>query len=108
MVELPGMSAVFGLPISAAASLATRVRLGVMVRISRVVLETHLSALVVVVVVLQELSRIAATASQARRLSCISALAGAIGGGLSVLGGDGAVGSSLEEVSDRTICCLRG
>ena len=108
MAELPSTFAVFGLPISTVVDVLIRLGSGVMVGISHVVSGTHLLALVVVVVVLQALSGTAAATSQARHLSHVSALAWAIGGGPAILGGDGASGPSLEEVSDRTICHLRG
>ena len=106
MVEPPGMSTIFGLPISTAVGVATQVGSGVMVGIPRVVSGTRLPAPITIVVVLQKLSGTAAATSQARHLSRISTPSGAIGGGLVALGGARVAGSSLEEVSYRTICRL--
>ena len=87
MVEPPSTPTIFRLPISTTVGIATRVGSGVVVEIARVILGTRPQAIVAAVVVLRALLWAAAAASLARHLSHIAALAGAIDGGLVVLGG---------------------
>lgn len=108
MAEPSSMFAIFGLPISTVVGVLIRVGSGVMVKISHVISRTRLLAPIAATAILRVLLGTIAATSRARRLSRVSALARAIGGGPAVLRGDGASGSSLEEVSDRTIYCLQG